>query len=226
MQQDTGELVEIYMENGQIGGRMLCRKNLIPAPGQYLLAYDPASNVPLAAPIFSAGSAPGGFLVAPPLSPAWRPGSSLALRGPLGRGFTLPGSARFVALVVLGETVARLKPLMATAIGQDASVVLVSDLELAGLPPEVEVRPSAAFAEIAEWADYLAVDLSREFLPGLRDKLRMGQKGKVWGEMQVLIHTPMPCGGMAECGVCAITTRHSWKLACKDGPVFDIRALI
>jgi len=41
-----------------------------------------------------------------------------------------------------------------------------------------------------------------------------------WGA-QVLVRTPVPCGGIAECGVCAVTLKSEWKLACKDGPVFD-----
>jgi Leu/Phe-tRNA-protein transferase len=42
---------------------------------------------------------------------------------------------------------------------------------------------------------------------------------------QALIHTAMPCAGIAECGACAVRTRKSWRLACKDGPVFDISEL-
>jgi NAD(P)H-flavin reductase len=41
----------------------------------------------------------------------------------------------------------------------------------------------------------------------------------------VLLRTQMPCGALAECGVCAVRTRGGWKMACKDGPVFDWREL-
>jgi NAD(P)H-flavin reductase len=40
-----------------------------------------------------------------------------------------------------------------------------------------------------------------------------------------LILAPMPCAGLAECGACAVPARSGWKLACLDGPVFDLRAL-
>lgn len=222
MHQDIGELVEIYLENGLTGGRMLCSPNLIPAPGQYLLAHDPASPAPLPVPVFSAGSAPGGFLVAPPLPFTWRPGISLSLRGPLGHGFSLPDLARRVVLVALGETVARLNPLLEVALGQGASVVLVSDLGLTDLPPEVEIQPVAALAGVAKWADSMAFDLPRESLPGLREKLGLAAQPGVKCEAQVLVTTPMPCGGIAECGVCAVTVRRGWKMACKDGPVFNL----
>jgi hypothetical protein len=238
MKQGTGELVERYLENGLTGGRLLCPQTLIPAPGEYLLAYDPTSNSPLPVPVFNAGLIPGGFLVAPPIPPMWQPGIILSLRGPLGRGFSLPASARCIALVSLGDTAARLKPLIPAALGQGASVVLVSDLDLPGLPPEVEIQPVSALPEVAKWADYLAFDLPRESLPGLRETLGLGEhrpcrehvgarrQAKVPFEAQVLVVTPMPCGGLAECGVCAVTGRRGWKMACKDGPVFDLDELI
>jgi NAD(P)H-flavin reductase len=36
----------------------------------------------------------------------------------------------------------------------------------------------------------------------------------------------MPCGGVADCGACAVETRLGWKLACEDGPVFDLIDLL
>jgi len=191
----------------------------------YLLAHD-GSDSPVPAPVFNAGSAPGGFRIAPPIPQSWQPGTTLLLRGPLGRGFSLPSSARRVALVPLGETSARLKPLLAAALEQDASVVLVSDMDLSDLPHEVEIQPLTALREITQWADYIALDMPRESLPGLRQMLGLGEQAKVRLEAQVLVVTPMPCGGIADCGVCAVTIRHGWKLACKDGPVFDLQALI
>jgi hypothetical protein len=237
MKQGTGELVELFLEGGLTGGRMLCSQNLVPEPGQYLLALDPASGSLLPAPVFNAGSVPGGFLIAPPIPSTWQPGTALSLRGPLGRGFTLPMSARRVALVALADTTLRLKPLLGAALEQNASVVLVSDLELPDLPPEVEIQPVSTLAEVARWADYLAIDVERESLPGLRELMGFSGQTRVkfesqavspWqalGSKEVLVATPMPCGGMAECGVCAVTVRRGWKMACKDGPVFDLNAL-
>jgi Iron-sulfur cluster binding domain of dihydroorotate dehydrogenase B len=221
----TGELTELYSENGLTGGRLLCPQNLIPEPGQYLLAYD-GSDSPLPAPVFNAGFTPGGFLLAPPIPLTWRPGTTLSLRGPLGKGFSLPPSARRVALASLGGTPARLKPLLTAALEQSAALVLVSDLDLTDLPPEVEIQPVSALAEVAYWADYLAIDMTRESLPELREMLGFGKQTEVMLGAQVLVVVPMPCGGLAECGVCAVTTRRGWKMACKDGPVFELDELI
>ena len=225
VKQGTGELVELYLESGLTGGRLLCPQNLIPSPGQYLLAHNPASDTPLPTPIFNAGSVSGGFLLAPPIPQTWQPGTNLSLRGPLGRGFSLPNSARHVTLVALGETSARLKPLLFDALNQGASVVLVSNLELPDLPPEVEIQPVAALPEVVHWADCLAMDIPREFLTGLRELLGFGRQARIRCEAQALVLTPMPCGGMGECSVCTVTVRRGWKLACKDGPVFDLSEL-
>ncbi len=231
MKQGTGELVELYLENGLTGGRLLCPQSLIPIPGQYLLAHNLAppkgtlSSDPLPAPVFNAGSVPGGFLTAPPIPLIWQPGTSLSLRGPLGCGFSMPVSARRVALVVLGDTYARLRPLLVDALEQNASVVMVSELDLSDLPPEVEIQPISSLAEIARWADYLAIDVERESLLGLREKLGFSEQAKATLEAQMLVLTPMPCGGIGECGVCAVPTHRSWKMACKDGPVFDLNEL-
>ena len=83
------------------------------------------------------------------------------------------------------------------AFEQNASVVLVSELDLSDLPPEVEIRPVSSLPEIAQWADYAAIDVPREKLLGLREMLGFEKQAKVPFEAQVLVITPMPCGGMA-----------------------------
>ncbi len=145
----------------------------------------------------------------------------LALRGPLGRGFLLPPSARKVALIPFDEDASRLRALVAPALKQGAAVVLLGDSDMGSLPDEVEVQPFSLLEDVLAWADYAAFDVLRENLPGLRE--RLGGSNRVWAgkEAQVLVRTPLPCGGVAECGVCAVTLKSGWKMACKDGPVFD-----
>src|SRR5690242_4922242 len=102
MQQDSAELTEIYL-NGRSAGRLRCDPRLVPAPGQYLLAHAHPAD-PLAIPVFSAGACPGGFYAAPPLPTDWQPGTYLHIRGPLGKGFQLAQTARFVALAAFGQS--------------------------------------------------------------------------------------------------------------------------
>lgn len=231
MHSAKGCIEQIFLDERR-AARISCPPALVPAPGQYLLASattDPAAV--LAQPLFAGSPCPGGFYAAPPLPAHWLPGLELSLRGPLGRGFSLPASARAVALAAFDGLAGRLLALLEPALAQNASVVLLADQPPAGLPAAVEILPLAALPETAPWADYLAVALPRERLPAVLDQLIPGRKSSYThastapgGSTQLLVETPLPCGGLAECGACAVTLRsaHAYKLACKDGPVFDL----
>lgn len=221
MHTGKGQVVELMLEDGLRHTRISCPTNLIPAPGQYLLASD-ASDSPLPASIFSTDSTPQGFIAAAPVPDSWIPGRELHLRGPLGRGFNLPGSARKVALVAFDDAPLRLRGLIVPALKSGAAVTLVTNLGSDSLPDEVEVQPVSALAEIAEWADVLAFDVACGNLFKLEEYL--GSMKQAWAGKgaQVLVRTPMPCGGIADCGVCAVAFRSGWKMACKDGPVFEL----
>ena len=220
MHTGKGQVVEIILEDGYRYVRVVCPPGLIPAPGQYVLASD-GSESPLAFPLFHTDLAPRGFLAAVSHNVAWSPGLALQLRGPLGRGFTLPLAVRRVGLVAFDALPVRLIGLIRQALKQDAAVVLVCASAPDNLPDEVEVQPLSALNEVLEWADYLAFDVARENLNRLRETL--GNHVTAGVGAQVLVRTPVPCGGVAECGVCALTLRSEWNLACKDGPVFDWR---
>jgi dihydroorotate dehydrogenase electron transfer subunit len=206
------------MEDGFRYGRIACDHRLVPAPGQYLLASTgPESILPV--PIFYTDSVPQGFMG--PVPDAWKPGDTLHLRGPLGRGFSMPTSARRVGLIAFEGSFSRLHGLIRPALAQNASVVLVTSRETSQLPDEVEVQPVSAAGDVLAWADYLAVDLRREDLPRWREEISRS----AYPEVQVLVQASMPCGGIAECGVCSLNTRNDWRLVCRDGPVFDLRAI-
>ncbi|HEX9839995.1 MAG TPA: hypothetical protein VGA72_11635 [Anaerolineales bacterium] len=222
MQTSQGQVIELILQDGLRSARLSCPANLIPSPGQYLLAgADSGSLLPV--PLFYTDSAPSGFIAAPPLPDSWIPGHKLHLRGPLGRGFALPASSRRVALVAYDDTPAHLRGLIRPALKQNAAVVLVCDSASDSLPADVEVQPSSALSEVCEWADYIALDVARENLPGLRQAMGKLNQVSALKEAQVLLRTSMPCGGVAECGVCAVNLKSNWRMACKDGPVLDWR---
>ncbi len=222
MHTGTGRLVELILVDGCRYAHIACAENLIPAPGQYLLASDD-SNSPLPVPIFYTDSAPKGFIST--ASNEWNPGETLYLRGPLGRGFSLPVSARKVGLLAFDDSPARLRGLIQPALRQEASIVLVCDWNVERLPDEVEVQPLSAVEEILDWGDYIAVDVDRQNLHPLMERLEKGNQLSAVRDAQVLIRTSMPCGGVAECGVCAVVTKSGWAMACKDGPVFDLKEI-
>jgi hypothetical protein len=227
----SGRVAELQLDPaGRTAARIACPPGAVPAPGQYLLATDETSL--LGIPLFKAGPAANGFLAAPPLPASWAPGTPLALRGPLGRGFRLPAGLRRLALVVAGDGtsgsgVARLLPLAIQALEENAAVTLFAAAPLPDLPLSVEAYPLEAAGEAMRWADFLAVEIPLEELPGLGTLLGLGPGERPSIPGQALIVAAMPCAGLADCGVCAVLTGgRSWKMACKDGPVFDLKDLL
>ena len=220
MSAGKGQVLELILEDGFRYARVTCPPNLVPEPGQYLLASD-GTDSPLPVPLYYTDSAPQGFVAVTPAASRWVPGLVLDLRGPLGRGFSMSLAARKVGLVAFDDSPARLRGLIRPALKQEAAVVLVSSSAPDNLPDDVEVQPLSTLNEILAWADYVAFDVARENLHQLQEQV--GKQNQVIARLgaQVLVRTPVPCGGIAECGVCAVTLKSEWKLACKDGPVFD-----
>jgi hypothetical protein len=212
MKNGQGQVAEIFLDSRV---RLVCPPELIPAPGQYLFAHAASSDDPLADPVFFSHSAPNGFVAAPRLP--WMPGTQLHLRGPLGHGFRIPAAARKIALVAFDDSPERLRGLIPLALKQGAEVVLVSDVQVNDLPEAVEVQPLQALDEICRWSDFAAFDMARENLPRLWERFRVGSQPRA----QVLVRAPMPCGAVAECGVCFVRIRAEWKMVCRDGPVFE-----
>ncbi len=130
------------------------------------------------------------------------------------------------ALITYDDSPARLLALFDVALKQGASVVLVCQTPPDDLPLQIEVQPMSVLLDICDWADYIAIDATRELLPELKKMLGKSSPLIVKHETQILIRTPMPCGALAECGVCTVESHHGSLLACKDGPVFDLKDLL
>ena len=222
----TARLLELVLLGGKTAARISCDTALVPSPGRYLLAHESASGALLASALFLGGSTSGGFIAAPPIPSEWKPGSELNLRGPLGRGFALPAGARRVALVCIGSDPARLLPVAEAALRQNAAVTLVCDDPPDNMPLQLEIQPQRSLVEVAAWCDYAAYDVQQEALEDLLRQLNELGGATAVAVSQVLVLAPMPCGALAECGVCSIRTPDGYKLACLDGPVFDLGPLL
>jgi len=222
----TIQLREVRLAGaGLVSGRIPCPPRLAVKPGQYLLASAPGLPEVLPAVLFPSQTSGDTILLAPPLPPAWLPGTVLNLRGPFGKGFHLPPAARRMALAALDAHPFRLLPLIAPALAQGIEIALFTPLIPPGLPPQVEVLPIQTLPEAPAWADYLAIDILQSALSTLPARLGLKPGRSLACRAEVLILTAMPCGGTADCGVCAIKTAAGWRLACKDGPVFDFASL-
>ena len=226
MSTGNGYVVELILESGLRHARIVCPPGLVPSPGQYLLSSIASASDPLPVSLFSTESTLQGFTACAPIPETWTPGTEITLRGPLGHGFDMPGSARKVAFVPFDGSPLPLRGLIKPALRQAAAIVLVCDADVENLPDEVEVQPFTMLDDVLAWADYIAFDVQREKLPLLRERMGGVDQISVKGEAQVLVYTPVPCGGIADCGVCAVNLRSSWKMACKDGPVFSLREII
>lgn len=205
-----------------------CSRTAIPAAGRYVMAWAPEDvDAPLATPLFAAKIEAKGFLAAGPVPASWEPGSRLQLRGPLGRGFSPPGNLRRLALASLGEDMRRLQPLLLEALAQGTAVALFSDTIPPGLPAAVEANPLEMLREGLTWADYLALDMPARAIPDLAGLLGVSPTARALPcPAQALVCMAMPCGGLADCGACGVETRGGWKLACSDGPVFNVIDLL
>jgi hypothetical protein len=223
--QAAGRISELTLAHGVPAARITCPTALIPAPGQYVLAHAAGSDAPLATIVFGGRRLVDGFECAPPVPASWTPGTRLNMRGPLGHGFVVPASAHRIALVAFDDELGRLLALVDIAKAQAASVTLVCNGPSEDLPLDLEIQPMPALAAVLDWADYSAFDASRESLPDIAKTLRSVGWPSPAGVAQILVRVPMPCGALAECGVCAVRLRTGTQLACEDGPVFDLTLL-
>ncbi len=197
--------------------QLACPPERIPAPGQYLLVWNPRDTASLlAVPVFLAD------LPAPEEKAVWfspaipytgTPGETLRVRGPLGNGFHLPAGVHRLAALVPQRPPWRVLPLIRRVLQEGGEAVLFSGPEAADLPlpAALEILPPAAFPEtLRAWADYWVADLPPEDAAALLSAPLPGA---------VLVDTPMPCGGLADCGVCALPLGGKRILICKQGPV-------
>jgi dihydroorotate dehydrogenase electron transfer subunit len=109
----------------------------------------------------------------------------------------------------------RLLPLVDEAIDRDLAIAVYSDNPVPVLPPQVEI--GASLEDLIEWSDYIALDLHDPMsvsLPGF-----LGNAIQPAARIELLTDLALPCG-LGVCGACAVASRHGWKLACQDGPVF------
>jgi len=192
-------------------------------PGQYVQVCDPDPDALLPVTLFPCRMEMKDILFCGGVHESWLPGKELHMRGPKGNGFSLPPLARRVALTTLDlGSLNPLLPLAGQALELGAEVTLLTDKRLHDLPPQIEVLPLEEIDAGKDWADYLAAISSYEGLPKFKKKLSHPTRGTETLQVEVLVDTPMPCADGVGCGACAVQTRKGWRLACKDGPVFQL----
>jgi hypothetical protein len=221
-----GRIIEILLEPYQNASALISVDGSAqPRPGQFLLAHQPDDRE-MATPIslFRAGEVETAgrevrFAVSGALPPDWEPGTEISLSEARGHGFELPTRARRVALIALAGSPGRMLPIVEMAIRQRSEIALFCDAPVRELPNSVEVRGLDAAKEAFGWAEFIAIDTDLEQVEELGTRLGISERLPKALVGQVLVHAPMPCGGMAKCG-------RGERLACEDGPVLELRGLL
>ena len=221
------------------------------APGRFVLA-DLGGY--LRSPLFPAWLEAGGFdVLVPPGHPAatLRPGDEVNLIGPLGRGFEMPEAAHRLLLVTDTAHLPVLLPLtqprnrvFSEKPGFSSSIALLLSTPTAAglypiqlLPPALEVHiatsdgsaghhgsPFDLFPDLARWADCICIAGDPTTYPALAEIVREVRMRPGHRFAQALLVPPMACG-LGACQGCAVQVARGTKLACTDGPVFDLLEL-
>jgi hypothetical protein len=207
---------------GEPSARITCDAKDIPLPGQAVLSRHDHLKDSLRKLIFPAGSSPDGFITDIAPDPRWNYGDLLDLLGPLGKGFTPPLATSKWLLVSFQQPPVKLLPLIDLGLERGVSITLFTNDAIPAVPPQVEVNPD--LTDALRWADFFAIDLLLDDFSKLRSLLEINDLNNIPLDGQVLLTTPIPCG-FGACGACSVKGQHSWKLACREGPVFDLSDL-
>ncbi len=184
-----------------------------------------------------------------------RPGDEVNLIGPLGRGYEVPKTASRLLLVADTVHLPVLLPLtqprnrvFQKKPGFSSSIALLLSAPTAAelypirlLPPALEVHVITAdgsaghqgsaldlFPNLVRWADCICIAPLQQATPAahlaLAEIVREVRVRPAKRFAQVMVVPPMACG-VGACQGCAVPVARGTKLACTDGPVFDLLEL-
>ena len=175
-------------------------------------------------------------------------GDRIGLIGPIGNGFDVPANTRRLLLVAAAGHLPALLPLARREPGSPVRPGLTVALLLSAataaelypiqlLPPALEVHVATAdgssghrgsardlLPDLARWADCVCLAHDPSAYPALAEIVREVRMGPRRGFAQALVVPPMACG-VGACQGCAVRVSRGVKLACTDGPVFDLLEL-
>ena len=166
-------------------------------------------------------------------------GDTLAVFGPLGRGYELAGDMQNVLLVAGGLGVAAVVALADEAVAAGRSVTLLQGARTAAklfppehLPSDVEAisatedgseghhgRVTELLAQHMPWADQVFACGPNPMFESMEAVTREMRTRK---PVQALLEERMGCG-TGVCYGCAVFTRKGVRLVCRDGPRMELR---
>ncbi len=168
-----------------------------------------------------------------------RPGDTLPIFGPLGKGYRLDSRSQNVLLVAGGLGVAAVMALADQALAAGKSVTLLQGARTTPklfphqmLPADVEAvsatddgssghhgRVTDLLPDYLPWADQVFACGPNPMFASMADVMRRQRSRK---PVQALLEERMGCG-TGVCYGCAVFTRKGVRLVCRDGPRFELR---
>jgi NAD(P)H-flavin reductase len=227
MKLGTGKILEIRQVSKDSRQAVISLTGTAPpAAGQYLQVHRPIDrHQPVGVTIF-----PGDlddnrrhsnqFLTAPGIPNSWQPGDLLDIRGPLGKGFSLPAQTNRLALCAFGDSTDHLLPLAIEVLASGGEVAMFTEGDFSHLPARIEINQLDDLPDAFRWADLTACAVPLEEIHSGLEHLH--SHSPLTCPTQVLIYGQFPCNAIAECGICAYRTKKGQTVTvCQDGPVFD-----
>ena len=224
MKRTPGKVIQLKQSGQQVLCRVKFEDSLSCQPGQYLQCRSAVLEQScLSESLFPIRLEDSEFEALLPDHVGWHVGTEITVRGGLGNGFNLPSTARRISLISLDTHPYRLAWLarQIAAYGKDVNLFInqqITSFDPMDFPHQMEILPLEHLEEIYNWSEYVAIDISKNDL-ALINQFRLD---KLTCPAQILIFTDMPCGGLADCGICRITGTNGISLLCKDGPVIDL----
>ena len=165
-------------------------------------------------------------------------GGALDVIAPVGNGFTIETGTQRLLLVCEGSHAAPLIALAREATQKQIAVTLLIEAASAAsafspisslLPIDVEYQVvpglAAALPTLLRWPDQICAAGDMALYALLKAQMAIAGLIAPARFAQVVIAPPMACG-FGACLACAAETPRGMRLACVDGPVFDLAEIV
>lgn len=160
------------------------------------------------------------YLYAPDLMDL-TPGVGLSVSFPSGNGFLgIQPSSKLLILLPPEQINFLSNYIITISEFEQTEISVIPTTTMVGLPRAVEVVDHTNIDNAIDWADILLTETQRSKLSNLFDdpihKLAKSKKKVI----EILVHSPYGCKGIAECALCEVTDQKGKRIRlCDHGPV-------
>jgi NAD(P)H-flavin reductase len=217
MKKVEGTLINIWQDGKAACFEFEISTQLIIVAGQFLMVRSETDILPV--PVYPIDTESKRFSSLSSAGNHWIVGDRLHFSGPHGKGFEIPSVSRRLLMISSTSTPLRLIPPAMKIIHAGGEAALYAEYIPENLPSEVELLSKEQLVDALSWADCIIGDVRIKMLSKWMELFAGKQTSPLGHGIQLLVDTPLVCTE-AVCGVCMVKTRHGWKYACTEGPVF------